>query len=49
MEAGEHPAMAANCFANLFKDCTALSSAPELAATNLVNNCYVNMFRGCTG
>lgn len=49
VEAGEHPAMAANCFANLFKDCTALSSAPELAATNLVNNCYVNMFRGCTG
>ncbi len=49
VDAGEHPEMIANCFANLFKDCTALSSAPELPATNLVNNCYVGMFRNCTG
>ena len=49
VEAGNHPTMAANCFANLFKNCTALSSAPELAATNLSNNCYVRMFMGCTG
>jgi hypothetical protein len=49
VDGGGHPAMAANCFANLFRDCTALASAPELAATNLANNCYVGMFRGCTG
>jgi len=49
VDGGGHPAMIANCFANLFKDCTALGSAPELPATNLINNCYVGMFRGCTG
>ena len=49
VDGGGHPAMIANCFANLFKDCTALGSAPELPATNLVNNCYVGMFRNCTG
>ena len=49
VEAGNHPTMAAICFSNLFKNCTALSSAPELAATNLSNNCYVRMFMGCTG
>jgi len=49
VEAGEHPTMAAICFANLFRDCTALSSAPELPTTNLSDNCYVGMFRGCTG
>ncbi|MGI5870379.1 MAG: leucine-rich repeat protein, partial [Kiritimatiellia bacterium] len=49
VEADGHPAMIANCFANLFKDCTALASAPELPATNLIDNCYVGMFRGCTG
>ncbi len=49
VDGGGHPAMIANCFANLFKDCTALGSAPELPATNLINNCYVGMFRNCTG
>ena len=49
VEAGNHPTMAANCFANLFRYCTALSTAPELAATNLSNNCYNRMFSGCTG
>ena len=35
-------------FFGLFKDCKALTSAPELPATKLASNCYSNMFRGCT-
>ena len=38
----------ANCFAYLFKDCTALTSAPKLPATSLVGRCYLGMFQGCT-
>ena len=37
------------CYGYLFKDCTGLTSAPELPATTLANNCYNSMFRGCTG
>lgn len=37
-----------NCFRNLFKDCTALTEAPELPATKLSNSCYYEMFSGCT-
>ena len=35
-------------FYGLFKDCKALTSAPELPATKLASKCYSNMFRGCT-
>ena len=35
------------CFAYLFQECSALTSAPELPATNLANNCYYYMFNAC--
>ncbi len=35
-------------FIRLFKDCTELTSAPELPATNLAKLCYQSMFSGCT-
>ena len=35
-------------FCYLFKDCTLLTSAPELPATTLANSCYSYMFGGCT-
>ena len=35
-------------FISLFKDCTALKSAPELLATALKESCYRQMFEGCT-
>ena len=35
-------------FKNLFKDCTVLTSAPELPFTTLADECYWNMFYGCT-
>lgn len=34
-------------FCGLFKDCDALTSAPELPAVNLGNSCYESMFEGC--
>ena len=37
------------CYGYLFKDCTGLTSAPELPTTTLANNCYRQMFKGCTG
>ena len=36
------------CFAYLFKDCTSLTTAPELWATTLRRYCYSYMFSGCT-
>ena len=36
------------CFYNLFKDCAALTSAPELPATTLKSSCYGGMFKGCS-
>ena len=35
-------------FINLFKNCSVLTSAPELPATSLAYNCYYCMFFGCT-
>ena len=35
-------------FSYLFKDCTQLTSAPELPATTLALGCYDSMFSGCT-
>ena len=34
-------------FCNLFYECTALTSAPDLPATTLAYNCYYSMFSGC--
>lgn len=36
------------CYAYMFEGCTALTTAPELPATNLTDKCYSNMFKGCT-
>ena len=35
-------------FCSLFKNCSVLTSAPELPATTLANYCYYAMFYGCT-
>ena len=32
----------------MFKNCTSLTTAPELPATELISNCYIGMFEGCT-
>ncbi len=37
-----------SCFANLFFNCSALTTAPVLPATTLTNYCYSNMFERCT-
>ena len=34
-------------FCNLFNDCTSLTTAPELPATDLADRCYYSMFLGC--
>ena len=36
------------CFYSLFENCTSLTTAPELPATELADKCYVFMFSGCT-
>ena len=35
-------------FCYLFKDCSVLTSAPDLPATTLAYRCYFKMFEGCT-
>ena len=35
-------------FCYLFKNCSVLTSAPELPATTLADYCYFGMFQGCT-
>ena len=35
-------------FKRLFKDCKALTTAPELPATKLAKKCYYQMFLGCS-
>ena len=35
-------------FCYLFKDCSVLTTAPELPATKLAEHCYHSMFSGCT-
>jgi hypothetical protein len=32
----------------MFSGCSALTTAPELPATELADNCYSYMFSGCT-
>ena len=48
VEAGNHPTMTTSCYSYMFKNCTALTQAPDLPATTLANNCYESMFYGCT-
>lgn len=36
------------CYFRMFRDCTNLTTAPELPATTLKYSCYNGMFRGCT-
>ena len=47
VEAGQHPAMAAECFYALFMGCTALTVAPTLPATTLAGYCYSHVFQNC--
>ena len=35
-------------YAHMFRDCTSLTTAPELPATALAEHCYRSMFYGCT-
>ena len=35
------------CFYGLFENCTALTTAPELPATELAESCYESMFSNC--
>ena len=36
------------CFSKLFQNCSQLTSAPKLPATDLNGACYLSMFKGCT-
>ena len=40
---------AANCYMEMFMNCTSLHSVPDLPATVLADKCYFRMFYGCTG
>lgn len=48
VSAGGHPTMSGSCYDSMFRDCTSLTTAPELPATRLNYSCYSSMFRGCT-
>ena len=37
-----------SCYGYMFRDCTALTQAPELPATTLASDCYTSMFDNCT-
>ena len=41
-------ALPSYCYQYLFKDCTDLTTAPELPTTTLANHCYYFMFSGCS-
>ena len=45
----EQTTLANLCYFSIFRDCTGLTSAPELPATTLASSCYRYMFSGCTG
>ena len=40
--------IASYCFANMFRGCKSLTTAPSLPATTLAEYCYPNIFRDCT-
>lgn len=48
VESGGHPAIGEYCFSSMFSGCTALTTAPELPATELGDYCYAQMFQDCT-
>ena len=37
-----------NCYRDMFKGCTGLTSAPKLPAATLADYCYMNMFYDCS-
>ena len=40
--------LSSNCYNGMFRNCTALVTAPTLPATTLAASCYQSMFEGCT-
>lgn len=36
------------CYFSLFRNCTYITSTPDLSATTLATNCYQRMFEGCS-
>lgn len=48
VQAEKHPEMSSSCFEDMFNGCSALVSAPDLPAIDLVDGCYSSMFSGCT-
>lgn len=44
---GNHPSMDSSCCYDMFEDCAALVSAPELPTVILTSDCYHSMFRNC--
>ena len=36
------------CYMSMFLGCSALTTAPELPATDIAYNCYTSMFGNCT-
>lgn len=40
--------LVSNCYANMFRGCETLTTAPELPATTLADFCYSGMFYNCT-
>jgi hypothetical protein len=47
VKAGNHPEMAGGCYMCMFQNCTSLTKAPELPATELAEHCYDSMFKIC--
>jgi len=45
---GKHPVMADYCYTRMFLNCSSLTAAPKLSATELAYYCYHSMFSGCT-
>ena len=39
--------LASNCYNSMFRECTRLTTAPELPATTLAESCYASMFDTC--
>lgn len=40
--------LASNCYSNMFKGCSSLTTAPELPAKTMSDACYASMFEDCT-
>ncbi len=40
--------LSTKCYNEMFRSCTAMTTAPKLYATTLADNCYGSMFYGCT-